>query len=207
MKTISKLRRWSEYNKKTYIDGNKKTSASKWLISVLKKDKQKTRALSLGTGIRIFDLQKILNEKYQKITCVDIDNSIKKVILNLNPKKLEFINSNLKDIDLKKSYSMVTANNVLSFLYKKDFLILIKKIKKSLEKDGFFQGNVFGKNDDWKNRHTEAVILKKYSKKELQKKLEKEFKVIKIIEEEYDTKSTLGYKKHWHDIVFIVKRK
>ena len=87
-------------------------------------------------------------------------------------------------------------------MLKKNFNKLWDKIKKSIKKDGYFVGNIFGINDEWNTNINDMTFL---DKDEIHKIL-KDFKIINLKEKEFDGETAIGIKKHWH-IFFIIAQK
>ena len=67
---------------------------------------------------------------------------------------------------------------------------------------GYFVGNFFGINDEWRNNKT-MLFLDKQHVLELFKK----FEIIEFQEIEKDTKTGLGKMKHWNIFDVIAKKK
>ena len=70
-------------------------------------------------------------------------------------------------------------------------------------KDGYFVGNFFGKNDEWKITKEEMTFLTKEQVMELFSN----FEIIEFKEVEKDGITGLGQMKHWHVFNVIAKKK
>ena len=69
-------------------------------------------------------------------------------------------------------------------------------------KEGYFVGNFFGVNDEWKKTKVEMTFLTKLQVIELFKG----FKIIEFKEVEKDDFTGLGNMKHWHIFNVIAKK-
>lgn len=67
---------------------------------------------------------------------------------------------------------------------------------------GYFVGNFFGTNDEWKDNKT-MIFLGKQQVLDLFEK----FEIIEFQEIEKDAKTGLGKMKHWHIFDVIAKKK
>ena len=76
-------------------------------------------------------------------------------------------------------------------------------INNSILKDGYFVGNFFGINDEWKKSKEEMVFLSKDEVLELFT----EFEIIEFKEIEKDGTTGLGEIKHWHIFNVIARKK
>lgn len=74
-------------------------------------------------------------------------------------KQFKFLKQKFEEIELEKN-NLVVANFSLPFCNKNDFKKLWNKIDDSILKDGYFVGNFFGDNDEWKNTKEEMTLIK-----------------------------------------------
>ena len=116
--------------------------------------------------------------------------------------RLKFIQSEFENIELKKN-NLVIANYSIPFCNKDKFYDLWNKIINSIEKNGYFVGNFFGKNDEWNNEKSNLTFL---DEKEVED-LFNRFEILKFEEEERDAKTGLGVIKHWHTYNIIARKK
>ena len=105
-------------------------------------------------------------------------------------------------IELEKN-NLIVANYCLPFCNKNNFKELWNKINNSILKDGYFVGNFFGINDEWKSTKEEMTFLTKEQVIELFK----DFEIIEFKEVEKDGATGLGKMKHWHIFNVIAKKK
>lgn len=138
------------------------------------------------------------------VIAIDKNDASKFIYDKLTPyenTKLEFIKSDIEEVELRKS-QLVVANNSLPFCTKENFKKVWNNIINSIVKDGYFLGTFFGKKDSWAksaskmNFVTKNVILKLFDK----------FKIIELEEIEKDSKSVIGEYKHWHIYVVMAKK-
>lgn len=116
-------------------------------------------------------------------------------------KKFKFSKQKFEGIKLDKN-NLVVANFSLPFCNKNNFKELWNKIDESILKDGYFVGNFFGNNDEWKNKKEEMTFLTKEQALELSKNYE----IIDFKEVEKDALTGLGNMKHWHIFNVIAKK-
>ena len=78
---------------------------------------------------------------------------------------------------------------------------LLDKINDSLNENGYFLCNFFGKNDSWFGNDK----IQFYEKEEIEDLL-KDFKILKLNEIERDGESAMHQIKHWHVFWIIAKK-
>ena len=116
--------------------------------------------------------------------------------------KFRFQKQNFESLELEKN-NLIVANYCLPFCNKNNFKELWNKINNSILKDGYFVGNFFGINDEWKSTKEEMTFLTKEQVIELFK----DFEIIEFKEVEKDGTTGLGKMKHWHIFNVIAKKK
>ena len=116
-------------------------------------------------------------------------------------KRFNFVKQKFEEIELEKN-NLVVANFSLPFCNKNDFKKLWNKIDASILEDGYFVGNFFGDNYEWKNTKEEMTFLTKEQVIELFEN----FEIIEFKEVEKDDFTGLGKKKHWHIFNVIAKK-
>lgn len=99
--------------------------------------------------------------------------------------------------------NLIVANYCLPFCNKNYFEKLWKKIISSIDTEGYFVGNFFGLNDEWKKTKETMTFLSK----EQVIDLFKEFEIINFKEVEKDALTGMGKMKHWHIYIIIAKKK
>ena len=123
-------------------------------------------------------------------------------ILDKRKTGFKFLRQKFEKIELKKN-NLVIANFSLPFCNKNNFKELWNKINDSILKDGYFVGNFFGNNDEWKSIKEEMTFLTREQVIELFK----DFEIIEFKEVEKDGTTGLGKMKHWHIFNVIAKKK
>ena len=116
-------------------------------------------------------------------------------------KKFKFSQQKFENIKLEKN-NLVVANFSIPFCNKNNFKELWNKINNSILKDGYFVGNFFGNNDEWKSTKEEMTFM---TKKQVLELFEN-FEIIEIKEVEKDNLTGLGKTKHWHMFNVIAKK-
>ena len=88
----------------------------------------------------------------------DIEPRIKTKLSKEESKQFKFLRQKFEKIELEKN-NLVIANFSLPFCNKNNFKELWNKINDSILKDGYFVGNFFGNNDEWKSIKEEMSFL------------------------------------------------
>ena len=132
----------------------------------------------------------------------DVESRIAAKLEDEELKQFKFLKQKFEDIKLENN-NLVVANFSLSFCNKNYFKELWNKIDDSILKDGYFVGNFFGKNDEWKITKEEMTFLTKEQVMELFSN----FEIIEFKEVEKDGITGLGQMKHWHVFNVIAKKK
>lgn len=182
-------------------------------------------ALDIGTGEGRNSI--FLASHGFKIDAIDNEkegmNKLKKYIKEKNIKNITPKLINITDFKFKNNkYTLVTAIHVLDFLKLSEIEKLIKKIKKSVKKEGYIILAVFSTKEPAYNK-----IVKKLKKKEIEKntfylpkfKTYRHFFSIKELKEFFNDWNILFLKqrkkedshgntgKHFHNIIEIVAQK
>ena len=131
-----------------------------------------------------------------------VEERIAKRLNNEELEKFRFQKQNFESLELEKN-NLIVANYCLPFCNKNNFKELWNKINNSILKDGYFVGNFFGDNDEWKSIKEEMTFLTKEQVIELFK----DFEIIEFKEVEKDGTTGLGKMKHWHIFNVIAKKK
>lgn len=187
----------NDYYEKTSVD--EPHEILKKYFEICKVDKKNAIDLGCGAGRDTVFLLK----KGFEVLAVDKEDT-EEIIRNRLPEKenknLKFLKENFEEIKLPKT-NLIVSNFALSFCSKDKFEYLWNEIKKAINKNGYFLGNIFGINDEW---NTEEKAF--FTKEEVYKLLEK-FNIIYFNEKEYDGKTAMGIKKHWHVFDIIAQKK
>ena len=132
----------------------------------------------------------------------DVEERISKRLNDEEREKFRFQKQNFESLELEKN-NLIVANYCLPFCNKNNFKESWNKINDSILKDGYFVGNFFGNNDEWKSTKEEMTFLTKEQVIELFK----DFEIIEFKEVEKDDFTGLGKMKHWHIFNVIAKKK
>lgn len=132
----------------------------------------------------------------------DVEERIAKRLNDEEREKFRFQKQDFESLELEKN-NLIVANYCLPFCNKNNFKELWNKINNSILKDGYFVGNFFGNNDEWKSTKEEMTFLTKEQVIELFK----DFEIIEFKEVEKDGTTGLGKMKHWHIFNVIAKKK
>lgn len=131
----------------------------------------------------------------------DVSSRIQSKLNKEEVKKFKFSQQKFENIKLEKN-NLVVANFSIPFCNKNNFKELWNKINNSILKDGYFVGNFFGNNDEWKSTKEEMIFM---TKKQVLELFEN-FEIIEIKEVEKDNLTGLGKIKHWHMFNVIAKK-
>ncbi len=116
-------------------------------------------------------------------------------------KNFKFSKQEFENLQLEKT-NLIVANFSLLFCNQNQFVKLWNKINESILKNGYFVGNFFGNNDEWKKQEEEMTFLTKEQVIELFKN----FEIIDFKEVEKDCFNGLGIMKHRHIFNVIAKK-
>ena len=160
-------------------------------------------AVELGCGAGRDTIYLIKNG--WNVLAIDKENVKSRIVEKLSKdelKKFKFSKQKFECIELEKN-DLIVSNFSLSFCNKNDFEKLWNKIRNSILNDGYFVGNFFGNNDEWKNIKEEMTFLTK--RQTIQ--LFKDFEIIKFKEVEKDGLTGSGKIKHCHIFNVIAKNR
>lgn len=132
----------------------------------------------------------------------DVESRIAEKLNNDELNKFRFSKQRFEDLKLEINHLLV-ANFSLPFCDKAEFKKLWKKIDESICKDGYFVGNFFGINDEWRKTKDRMTFLTK----EQVMGLFENYKILEFKEIEEDGHTGLGRMKHWHIFNVIAKKK
>ena len=173
------------------------------VLEFIEIEKAVGKAVDLGCGAGRDTIYLIKNR--WEVTAIDREDTKYIIASKLNDKELEmlkFVQSDFENIKLEKN-NLVVANYSIPFCQKDKFFEFWKQVINSIEKDGYFVGNFFGINDEWNNGKSDLTF---FDKKEI-KELFNNFEILKLEEEEKDSKTGLGIVKHWHTYDIIARKK
>lgn len=184
--------------KKAFYDKTKNLKPSTILKKFFANNQTENIKVVMDLGCGACKDTRYLLEKELKVIAVDV-NDISEYI-DIKNDNLIFIKSKFEDLKFSK-VDLINAQNSLSFCNPKDFKDFINRIKNSINTEGYFIGNFFGKHDDWIERRDMTFL----SKEEVLN-IFMEFKIKYIAEIEEDAKTVLSKEKHWHVISIIAQK-
>lgn len=164
---------------------------------------QPSRAVELGCGAGRDTVCLIKNG--WSVLAIDRENVEFRIASKLSEEELkmfEFSKQKFEHVELEKN-NLVVANFSLPFCNKNNFEELWNKINNSILRGGYFVGNFFGVNDEWRETRNEMTFLTK----EQVMVLFEDFDIIEFKEVEKDNCTGLGEMKHWHVFNVIAKKK
>lgn len=159
-------------------------------------------AIELGCGAGRDTVYLIKNNWY--VLAIDRENVKSRIAEKLSIEELKqfkFLKQEFECIELEKN-NLVVANFSLPFCNKNNFKELWNKINKSIVNKGYFVGNFFGDNDEWKSTKDEMTFLTK----DQTIQLFEDFEIVEFKEVEKDDVTGLGKMKHWHIFNVIAKK-
>lgn len=197
------LRKKTNKNIEKYYDNTENEMPNYTVKKFIELNVEPGNAVELGCGAGRDTVYLIRNGwNVLAIDREDVETRIVSKLLVEELEQFEFFKQRFEAIKLENS-NLVVANFSLPFCNKNDFKKLWNKIDDSILKDGYFVGNFFGNNDEWKNTKEEMTFLTKEQVIELLKN----FEIIEFKEIEKDGYTGLGEMKHWHVFNVIAKKK
>ena len=161
-----------------------------------------TNAIELGCGAGRDTEYLIKNDwKVLAIDKEDVKAIITSRLSKEEQKNFKFSKQEFENLQLEKT-NLIVANFSLLFCNQNQFVKLWNKINESILKNGYFVGNFFGNNDEWKKQEEEMTFLTKEQVIELFKN----FEIIDFKEVEKDCFNGLGIMKHRHIFNVIAKK-
>ena len=186
-----------------YYDNTKNAEPNYIVKEFIKLNVRPGNAVELGCGAGRDTVYLIKNGC--NVLAIDKENVKSRIVEKLSKdelKKFKFSKQKFECIELEKN-DLIVSNFSLSFCNKNDFEKLWNKIRNSILNDGYFVGNFFGNNDEWKNIKEEMTFLTK--RQTIQ--LFKDFEIIKFKEVEKDGLTGSGKIKHCHIFNVIAKNR
>ena len=192
------MRRIEEFYKNT-----RNTLPHKNVLEFIDSEKNIGKAIDIGCGAGRDTVYLIKNGWH--VIAIDKENTKQIMTNQLNDEELNrltFIQSEFENIKLEKN-NLIIANYSIPFCNKNKFQEFWHKIIDSIEENGYFVGNFFGKNDEWNTQKSSMTFFDRKTVEELFNN----FEILKFEEEEKDAKTGLGIMKHWHTYNVIARKK
>ena len=186
-----------------YYDNTKNAEPNYIVKEFIKLNVRPGNAVELGCGAGRDTVYLIKNG--WNVLAIDKENVKSRIVEKLSKdelKKFKFSKQKFESNEIEKN-DLIVSNFSLSFCNKNDFEKLWNKIRNSILNDGYFVGNFFGNNDEWKNIKEEMTFLTK--RQTIQ--LFKDFEIIKFKEVEKDGLTGSGKIKHCHIFNVIAKNR
>ncbi len=158
-------------------------------------------AIDLGCGAgrdTEFLLAKGIN-----VTAIDRVDVTKFLYQGLNDEekeRLNFIQAQFSKVKLPK-VDLTISYEALPFCDMETLKSVINKVGESLNENGFFLCNFFGKHDSWVGNNKITFL----DKKEIENLL-KDFKILELREIERDGETAMHQIKHWH-VFWVIAQK
>ena len=189
-------------NTEKFYDNTKNMEPNYTVRKFLKLNIEPGNAIELGCGAGR-DTASLIKTGWNVLAIdrEDVESRITARLSKEEQKNFKFSNQKFESIKLEKN-NLVVANFSLPFCNKNNFKELWNKIDESILKDGYFVGNFFGDNDEWKNKKEEMTFLTKEQVLELFK----DYEIIDFKEVEKNALTGLGKMKHWHIFNIIAKK-
>lgn len=121
---------------------------------------------------------------------------------NEEKERFTFLNSSFEEIRDLPMCDLIVSNFAIPFCDPNYFEKLWEVICNSINSNGYFLGNFFGLEDEWKGKKK----LMNFFDIDKVKSLFKDFEIVEICEKKYDKKTGMGILKHW-DVIEVFARK
>lgn len=186
--------------RKKYYSETSLEPPSEILLKSLKFVKGKT-ALDIGCGAGV-DAKELARRNF-KVEAVDINEDVNTYF---DKKDLNNIKLTIKAIENFKfgNYDFVFAKSSLVFLCPKKFHLVIKQIKKSLNKNGVFAARLWG-NKDSENKSGKNFEYTFLPPNEIYNIFDG-YTILLFEQHEKDRIGADGKMKHWHFIDLIIRK-
>lgn len=190
------------YNIEKYYDTTEDAMPNYLVRKFVELNTNPGNAVELGCGAGRDTMYLIKNG--WNVLAIDREDVGERISKKLNEKELNkfrFSKQRFENLNLERN-NLIVANFSLPFCNKNSFGELWNKINESILEDGYFVGNFFGINDEWKITKNEMTFLIKGQVIDLFG----EYEMIEFRECEEDRVTGLGKMKHWHIFNVIAKK-
>lgn len=186
-----------------YYERTKNLKPSKNIVEFTKIEPKKGKAIELGCGAGKDTC--FLLSKGWTVTAIDrqdVSEFIKEKSTKEDLKRFQFKQQAFEELELEES-DLILANFSLPFCKPNQFNEMWIKIQNSISKEGYFVGNFFGIEDEWKETNKDMVFM---TEEEVLKLFDK-FDIIRFKEIKENGITGLGKSKFWHIFYIIAKKK
>lgn len=187
-----------------YYDNTEKKPANSNLIYCINTLKPAPgKAIDIGCGAGR-DTKYLLKHGWNVIAIdkEDVQDRISKYLTKEVSQRFEFSRQKFEDLILERA-NLIVANFSLSFCKKDKFNEMWDKIVENINANGYFVGNFFGINDEWKDRMSDQSF---FTREEVENLLDG-FNIIKFDEVDKDALTGVGKMKHWHYFSVVAQKK
>lgn len=159
-------------------------------------------AIDLGCGAGNDTIYLLKNNwNVLAIDANDVEKNIRERLDEEYNKRLTFKIQKFESLELPDC-NLLISNFAIPFCSKDMFNKMWDVINNSINKNGYFVGNFFGKKDEWNTPNDKRTFLDK----EEVIALFRDFEIIEFTEKEFNKQLASGKLKHWH-VFEIVARK
>jgi tellurite methyltransferase len=188
---------------KKFINITKNKRTSPLLVKSINLLTNKEIALDLGAGA-LNDSIYLVKKGFQSVIALDAEPSMENIAIEVNNPKIVPVINKFENYQFPENkFDLVNAQYSLFFIPQQNFQSVFVSMVKSLRQKGIFVGQLLGINDSWNDGRSNITFLEKEKIAQLFR--ENNFKIVSMIEKEFEGKTALGREKHWHvyDIVAI----
>jgi SAM-dependent methyltransferase len=187
-----------------YYDNTERIPANSNIIYCINKLKPAPgKAIDIGCGAGR-DTKYLLKHGWSVIAIdkADLYDRISKYLTKEAMERFQFSKQEFENLKLENA-DLIVANFSLSFCKKDKFYEMWDKIVENINENGYFVGNFFVINYEWKD----IMINQSFFTKEQVENLFDKFNIIKFDELEKDALTGEGKMKHWHYFSVIAQKK
>ena len=132
-----------------FFENNSKLEPHKILVNFIKNNPSIKTAIDLGCGAGRDTKFLVQNDiAVTAIDRVDVTKFLYKDLTEEEKARLNFVQAKFSEIDLPKT-DLIISYEALPFCDREALVKLLDKINDSLNENGYFLCNFFGKNDSW----------------------------------------------------------
>lgn len=183
-----------------YYDATRDMPPRPLLIQALESVTTGYKAIDIGGGT-LRDARYLLSKGFA-VTVIDKESQILDEAKRIKTDKLRCIVTTFEDFNFgTEQYDIASAMYSLPFNPPETFPTVFDNVKKSIEKNGIFTGQLFGVHDEWVGRKNMTF----HTRRQVEELLA-DMEIILLDEEEQDGTTALGTTKHWHLFHVIAKK-
>lgn len=193
------MNQWNDHHQ---VITNKKTRNN--VVKIIEEYKLTCgKAIDIGCGAGNDTIYLIENNwNVIAIDGTDVEKMIRNNLKEDKQKNLTFQLQKFENLKLTKC-DLIVANYSLPYCNPTYFYTMWEEITNNIALNGFFIGNFFGHNFQWKTEEDKKTELDKDELIELFK----DFDILEFKEIEEDKPTALGKMKHWHIFEVVAKKR